>query len=39
MGNDDPLTSDKSKKGQKKNRRLDVYILPGKYIIKYVKEK
>ena len=38
MGNDELLTSDKSKKGQKMNRRLEIYIIPGKLMIELATE-
>ena len=33
MGNYYPIASNKTKEGRKKNRRLDIYILPGKTMI------
>ena len=38
MGNEDPITMDRSKKAQKKNRRLEIYIIPGKLMVELANE-
>ena len=38
MGNEYPITSNMTKEGRKKNRRLDVYIFPGKTMLDIAKD-
>ena len=38
MGNEYPIVSNSTKEGRKKNRRLDVYIFPGKTMLDIAKD-
>lgn len=38
MGNEYPIASNMTKEGRKKNRRLDMYIFPGKTMIDIAKD-
>ena len=39
MGNAYPITSDKSSYGREKNRRLEIFIVPGKTMLELADEK
>lgn len=38
MGNEFPITHDTSNAGRKKNRRLEIYIIPGKTMLELAKD-
>ena len=38
MGNDMLITDDNSKKGRKRNRRLEIYLIPGELMIELASE-